>query len=118
VKTLSHVLEVLGDRNACLARELTKLHEQYIRGPLSDLLRQVEESTLRGEFVLVLQGAEKNLTVFSSEDIEKLVEECLSAGMSVKDSAHELSNKLKMQKSAIYKVALGVSQRMALNADS
>lgn len=118
VKTLSHVLEVLGDRNACLARELTKLHEQYIRGPLSDLLRQVEESTLRGEFVLVLQGAEKNLTVFSSEDIEKLVEECFSAGMSVKDSAHELSNKLKMQKSAIYKVALAVSQRMALNADS
>jgi 16S rRNA (cytidine1402-2'-O)-methyltransferase len=118
VKTLNHVLEIFGDRNACLARELTKMHEEYIRGRLSDLLHKVQESTLKGEFVLVLQGAEKNAPVFSSEDIQKLVEECLSSGMSVKDSAHELSNKLNMQKSAIYKVALEVSQRLALDADS
>jgi uncharacterized protein YoaH (UPF0181 family) len=67
---------------------------------------------------LVVNGAEKNAASFCIEDIQKLLEECLSSGMSVKDSAHELSNKLNMQKSAIYKVALEVSQRMALDADS
>jgi 16S rRNA (cytidine1402-2'-O)-methyltransferase len=118
VKTLNHVLEILGDRKACLARELTKLHEEYIRGYLSELVRKVQESALKGEFVLVVEGAEKNAATFSSEDIQKLLEECLSSGMSVKDSAHELSNKLNMQKSAIYKVALEVSRRMALDADS
>ena len=117
VKTLGHVLEIFGNRNACLARELTKMHEEYIRGELSKLLAMMQQTDPRGEFVLVVQGCEKRVDNFSQEDTEKLVEECLIAGMSVKDLAHELSDKLNMQKSAIYKVALEVSQRLASDAD-
>jgi 16S rRNA (cytidine1402-2'-O)-methyltransferase len=117
LKTLTVVFETLGDRKACLARELTKLHEEYIRDSLSNLLKRVEVTDLRGEFVLVLEGAQNVAPSFSQTDMEKLVEECLSTGMSVKDIAHELSNKLNMQKSAMYKLALEVSQRLARAVD-
>ena len=118
LKTLQAVFDVLGERSACLGRELTKMHEEYIREPLSRLLLHVEGTELKGEFVLVLAGAVKEATVVSEVDMEKLVEECLSIGMSVNDTAHELSNKLNVQKSAMYKLAVSVSQRLALKADS
>jgi 16S rRNA (cytidine1402-2'-O)-methyltransferase len=117
LKTLTVVLETLGDRKACLARELTKLHEEYIRDSLANLVKRVEATDLRGEFVLVLEGAPNVAPTFSQTDMEKLVEECLSTGMSVKDIAHELSNKLNVQKSAMYKLALEVAQRLARAAD-
>ena len=53
-QTLEAALDMLGDREAALGRELTKLHEEVIRGPLSIVLRQLDEP--RGEFTVVLAG--------------------------------------------------------------
>jgi 16S rRNA (cytidine1402-2'-O)-methyltransferase len=47
----------VGDRPACLAREMTKLHEEVRRGPLSILLDSVREEPVRGEIVVVVGGA-------------------------------------------------------------
>jgi len=55
--TLSALLDGLGDRNAALARELTKLHEEVRRGPLSALLAEARERPPKGEIVLVVEGA-------------------------------------------------------------
>jgi 16S rRNA (cytidine1402-2'-O)-methyltransferase len=54
---LSDLLACVGDRPACLARELTKLHEEVRRGPLSMLLDSVREEPVRGEIVVVVGGA-------------------------------------------------------------
>jgi 16S rRNA (cytidine1402-2'-O)-methyltransferase len=54
---LSDLLECVGDRPGCLARELTKLHEEVRRGPLSMLLDSVREEPVRGEIVVVVGGA-------------------------------------------------------------
>lgn len=51
------LLQCLGDRPACLARELTKLHEEVRRGPLSHLLESVRADPVRGEIVVVVGGA-------------------------------------------------------------
>ena|SRR5215831_1199945 len=51
---LQDVLEVLGDRTAVLARELTKMHEEFIRGTLSEIAARIAESDLPGEYVLVI----------------------------------------------------------------
>ena len=56
-QTLEDLLEVLGDRRAALARELTKIHEEVRRGTLGDLLEGVREDRPRGEIVLVVEGA-------------------------------------------------------------
>ena len=55
--TVDDLLKGLGDRPAALARELTKLHEEVIRGPLSELLERLRATPARGELVLVLGGA-------------------------------------------------------------
>jgi 16S rRNA (cytidine1402-2'-O)-methyltransferase len=57
VETLRAALELLGDRKLCLARELTKLHEEVIRGRISEVLARIADRELKGEVVLVLQGA-------------------------------------------------------------
>ena len=56
--SLEDLLEVLGDRPAALARELTKLHEEVVRGSLGELLSEIEgRDSVRGEIVLVVSGA-------------------------------------------------------------
>jgi 16S rRNA (cytidine1402-2'-O)-methyltransferase len=56
-RTLHDALEVLGDREAVVARELTKIHEEFARGKLSELARQFSEAgTVRGEIVLLISG--------------------------------------------------------------
>lgn len=55
-KTLKDILEIMGDRNVALAKELTKIHEKIIRGPVSQVLRELEVISTKGEWVLVVQG--------------------------------------------------------------
>ena len=61
--TLETMLEILGDREIVLARELTKTHEEFIRGKISTILEQIVE--FKGEFVIILKGNDK-----SKNDIE------------------------------------------------
>jgi 16S rRNA (cytidine1402-2'-O)-methyltransferase len=56
-KVLSDCVEVLGERDACLCRELTKIHEEFIRGTLSEISKIAEERTLKGEMVLLISAA-------------------------------------------------------------
>jgi 16S rRNA (cytidine1402-2'-O)-methyltransferase len=59
VDTLEDALAVLGNRPAAVARELTKLHEQFVRGTLRDLLEHFGAGEVRGEVVLLIGGAER-----------------------------------------------------------
>lgn len=59
VRTLATIQEVWGDRRAALARELTKLHEEVLRGRVTELLHMLASRTLKGECVLVIEGAEE-----------------------------------------------------------
>jgi 16S rRNA (cytidine1402-2'-O)-methyltransferase len=58
-KCLGDMLAVLGDRPACLAREISKKFEQYLRGSMSDLIAALEKRPAKGEIVLVVAGAPK-----------------------------------------------------------
>lgn len=59
-KTLADALDVLGDREACLAREITKKFEQYVRGPISRIMAELSGRIVKGEIVLVIAGASKD----------------------------------------------------------
>ncbi len=56
LKTLNDIYEILGDRNMVLARELTKVFEEVIRGRVSELIEQVKARRLKGEITLVISG--------------------------------------------------------------
>ena len=56
-KTLEAILEIFGNRKIVLAREITKIHEEFIRGTMSEILENQEE--LRGEFVILIEGSQR-----------------------------------------------------------
>ncbi len=58
INTLENMKEILGDRNIVLARELTKIHEEFIRGKISDMLKTLENP--KGEFVIIIEGSKED----------------------------------------------------------
>ena len=55
-ETLNDILDILGDREMVLTRELTKVYEEVIRGKVSDIQSQIGERKLKGEITLVISG--------------------------------------------------------------
>ena len=64
INTLENIKEILGDREIVLAREITKIHEEFIRGSVSEILEKIDNP--KGEFVILVEGSKK-----SEEDEQK-----------------------------------------------
>lgn len=60
IDTLQMVQSLYGERNVAIARELTKLYEQFIRGPISEAITWIKENKLRGECIIVIEGASED----------------------------------------------------------
>lgn len=111
IATLESMLEVLGDRWVCLARELTKLHEEYRRGQISELLSYYEEHEPRGEYVIVVEGAEEKKTEVSEADLTDEIARCLAEGMGVKELSQKLAEVHGIKKSQVYQWVLNAKNR-------
>ncbi|MBR4462053.1 MAG: 16S rRNA (cytidine(1402)-2'-O)-methyltransferase [Erysipelotrichaceae bacterium] len=98
-KTLKLCLEVLGERRACLARELTKLHEEYHRGNLSELC---ELSDLKGEMVLLIEGYEKEEEEIDQEELFKEIGELIEEGHKTKEAVGQIAKEHGLSKNALY----------------
>jgi 16S rRNA (cytidine1402-2'-O)-methyltransferase len=61
-ETLRDILEILGDREIVLTRELTKVYEEIIRGSVSEILNQIGDRRLKGEITLVISGRTRKVT--------------------------------------------------------
>ena len=98
-QTLKVLLEVLGDRKISLHRELTKLNEENIVGSLSELV-SLDESTLKGEMVLVIEG-NKDVKSLSEQEIIDKVNYFISKNMSKKDAIEVVSEIYGVRKNLI-----------------
>lgn len=78
---MKDMLTVLGDREAALARELTKRFEEVLRGPLSELIARCEKDGIKGEITLVIAPADKNAAkdALTQDDIDALLIAALTA---------------------------------------
>ncbi len=93
-QTLTEIREVLGDRPACLARELTKKHEEVLRGTVSTLAERLGDEPLRGECTLVIGGAteqEELARRWTDLEVDQAIRERVEAGASVRDLSTELA---------------------------
>ena len=102
---LEDLLAVLGDREAVLAREVTKAYEQFLRGRLSEIATELATGSLRGEFTIIVQGDQGNepptIGVLRAE-IQRLHEQ----GLRVKEIAELLGEKYSYPKREIYRLAM------------
>ena len=102
-KTLKLMLDVLGDRKACLARELTKLHEEFIRGNLSDLCKLQE---LKGEMVVVVEGHDNKQEEVDINDLIKEVDKLVTSGLKTKEAIKQIAEKYNYSKNNLYNTYL------------
>lgn len=110
-KILPEMIETFGDRQACLARELSKKFEEYIRGSLSDILLISKERELKGEAVLVVDGVSSTKQKMSESDLRARLLELQNAGARLKESAALLAKESGWQSSEIYRLGLELKQK-------
>ena len=98
---LEDMLEVFGDRQICLCRELTKKFEEYIRGNISEIIPICE--SLKGEMVLVVQGyQEVKEETISLDECVKLVDKKINEGLSTKETIKIISLENNINKKELY----------------
>ena len=103
-KTLEALYEIFGDRKACLARELTKKHEEFIRCGLK-AMSEIDPESLKGEMVIVIEGSTGEVKpVISNTDIVNMVKSMVDSGMSTKDAIKKVSEMTNINKNIVYKV--------------
>ena len=85
---LTEIMAVLGDRQAVLCRELTKKYEQYMRGTLSQLQHELAAQGTRGEFVILVAGAEPENPAAADGNVDyaSLVQELMDQGVDKKEA--------------------------------
>lgn len=96
--TLSQILDVFGNRNIAIVREISKLHEEVIRDNIENILKISD--TLKGEMVIIVEGntKEEMLEVNYTEEINKL----LTQGYSKRDAIREIADKYNVSKNKLY----------------
>lgn len=97
---LEDIAEVLGERSVCLARELTKVHEEYIRGTASEIAAIAD--TLKGEMVVIVEGNNDPDEKYTLDDGLKKVEEYIAAGMKPKAAIVQTAKDYDLSKNELY----------------
>ena len=106
--TLEDMAAVFGeDRSISLCRELTKLHEEVVRTTLGQAIEKYTENPPKGEFVLIVAGAEpEEKETATPDDAAARVEQLMTEGMSRKDAIKQTAKELNLPKNVVYDAAL------------
>ena len=99
-ETLENMLEAFGDRNICLEREISKIHEEVIRDTISGVISIVD--SLKGEFVIIVEGNHETVS-YDDIGIIEHVELYIKDGMSDNDAIKLVAKERNVPKSVIYK---------------
>lgn len=102
IYTLRDMLEYFGDRKISLCRELTKIHEEVIRTTISGAVEYYSEKTPRGEYVLVIEGAEEASSELTLDDAVLEVKKLTAKGMKPTDACKFVAKESPFSKSQLY----------------
>lgn len=91
-----------GERKISLCRELTKIHEEFVRLTIDGAITKYEETPPKGEFVLVIEGAPEEIEDYSSVSVKDHVMRYIESGMSEKDAMRAAAKDRGVKKSDIY----------------
>jgi 16S rRNA (cytidine1402-2'-O)-methyltransferase len=111
---LMDLKDILGDRQVVLLREMTKIFEEIKRGLASDVLKQLELDSIKGEITLVVAGGEKKVGEgFIDRETQRMIKRLLKENnMSVKDMATRISEEKGLPYRRLYKECLAMKKEM------
>jgi len=102
-ESLEDILTILGDRRICVAREMTKMFEEYWRGTVRGALEHFKSQPARGEFTLVVEGKSKGeRRLWTEEEVRSAIERELKREKSAKEISAELAEQSGWNKKEIY----------------
>ncbi len=110
--TLKNLFEILGNRETVMARELTKIHEEFQRGNLETLIKNFKEIEPRGEFVIVVAGTneiDENIET-SSDNLIDTYKKFIEDGIDKKTAMRETAKKFNISRREIYNLILKESE--------
>jgi 16S rRNA (cytidine1402-2'-O)-methyltransferase len=114
--TLSDIRDQLGERRISLSREITKKFEETIRGNISEVIDIFKERTIKGEFVLIIEGINEKelidieLKKWDNITIEEHIKMYLRQGMDKKEAIKKVAEDRKLPKKEIYKIGCDIAQ--------
>ena len=114
LKTLKDIYQVIGNRRICIARELTKLYEEYITEDIANIITRIEEKGIKGEIVLIIEGIskdklydQKEKELIDSNNIE-LVKKFIESDLSKKEAIKKVAKMKNISKNEVYKECLDI----------
>lgn len=103
-ETLDDMHEIFGERKAALVKEITKLHEETLRGNLAEIIAMLEDKTIAGEYVIIIEGKKKEDVSF--EDALNEVRALMKKGMGRKEAVKNVSGQYGISKNELYEQSL------------
>jgi len=113
-KFLAELKEILGDRKISVARELTKLHEEFLRGKISEVENILDE--VKGEFVVVVEGnltAEKNVETSSEENFLDFCKNLIAKGLDKKSAIRQTTGKFNLSRREVYNALIDSEKNLS-----
>ena len=114
LKTLKDINDVIGNRKICIARELTKLYEEYITDDIATIITKIEEKGIKGEIVLIIEGINKEqLNKDKEEELSlitniELVKKFIKSGLDKKEAIKKVAKMKNLNKNEVYQECLNI----------
>ena len=115
--TLSDIMEQFGDRKISVSREITKKFEETVRADISEVINVFKERTVKGEFVLIIEGMNEKelidieLKKWDNVSVEEHIKMYLQQGLDKKDAVKKVAEDRKLPKKEIYKIGCNIERR-------
>ena len=100
--TLQNMLAVYGNRPVVLVRELTKIYEEYTRGTIEELVAYLEENPLKGECLLIVEGASEQEANLEEVDLIQEIDLLVQSGIKKNQAIKQVAKQFGLQKSDLY----------------
>jgi 16S rRNA (cytidine1402-2'-O)-methyltransferase len=108
-ESLVDMQQILGEREIVLGREVSKRHEEFLRGMLRDVIAQLTDREIKGEITLVVHGATDESKV-SDEELKEEIERLTAQGIGVKQISEMIGERYRLSKREVYQRALQLRQ--------
>ncbi len=99
--------QTFGDRPIIIGREVSKVHEEFLRGTIHELTRRVAEQSVKGEITIVVHGATGEPPV-SEEELKSEIRRMAAGGMRIKEISELIGERYHISKREVYRLALQV----------
>ena len=109
--TLHDTLEVFGDRQCAVAREITKIHEEFLRGTISEIIGALEGRSIKGEVTLVVEGNRESPAAPDDDIIARFIALDEGTNLSRRDIIERIVKETGLPKRVVYQRMIRGSER-------